>query len=76
MYRRPSFVVTSSINDLSNNGFTHEGNKSLKPPDFTINLTPPSPAPSNSFLKAPTFLKVKNTYTSNYTGTLIHHEAQ
>ena len=58
LYRRPSFVLTSSMNDIDNGGIVHEGNKSLKPPD-AINLTPPSPAPSTtSFLKAPGFLKV------------------
>ena len=66
LYRRPSINVTSSINDLENGGFLPESGKSLKPPD-TINLTPPSPAPSaNSFLKAPThFLKVKYCYAQN-----------
>ena len=58
LYRRPSFVLTSSMNDIDNGDIVHEGNKSLKPPD-AINLTPPSPAPSTtSFLKAPGFLKV------------------
>ena len=66
LYRRPSFVITSTTNDLENGGgFNNEENKSLKPPD-AINLTPPSPAPppTNSFLKAPTFLKVRLKYLS------------
>ena len=51
LYRRPSLVVTS---DIENQNVLTDG---LKPPE-AINLTPPSPAPSLGFLKAPSFLKV------------------
>lgn len=48
-HRKPSLVITPDSPDAES-GF-------LKPP--SMNLTPPSPAPSTaSFLKAPSFIKV------------------